>query len=622
MIRVKSWFYLVQSMGLKYVLFRIYFEFKRRTGILKRSFPTNPQFTTWISIDDWRKESRPFFFQSRKDFKKSALSPELKEKARRILNGEVQFFHKEWKKIEQDDWLTNVVTGHRYDNEKHWTEIPDFHPNFGDIKYVWERSRFSFIQTILRYDAHSDKDSSEWVFSQIDSWITYNPINQGPNYRCSQETSLRIFNWTLALYFYRDSPSLTEQRFKKIIFYIYWQMRHVRANIHFSRIAVRNNHAITETLGLYTAGLLFPFFSESTEWKAVGKKWFEEEIIYQIYTDGSYLQFSHNYHRVVIQLLSWAISLAHLHGEKFIDTVYERARASLNLLVHCQDPVSGQLPNYGANDGSLFFNLNESAYRDFRPSLGTLHYLLTSKNLYKTTYEDQLWLGVSKTSIDMEPVECADGTFSFPIGGIFGFRKNNFLFCISCVRYKDRPSQADALHIDVWNNGRNLLVDGGSYLYNTTFDLAKYFFGTESHNTVMIEDYDQMLKGPRFVWFNWSEGISADWKEESTTVVFEGKVKAYGYLGNVLHSRTVAIESEKLKLIVTDQISGASDRLLRQLWHVNPKYQADFTFNTNPSVTKTDSLKYYSPQYGIKEEVIQIEYQTRNNIVTTEISFA
>lgn len=45
------------------------------------------------------------------------------------------------------------------------------------------------------------------------------------------------------------------------------------------------------------------------------------------------------------------------------------------------------------------------------------------------------------------------------------------------------------------------MFDGGSYKYNTTEKLLRYFMGTESHNTIMLEGHDQMLKGDRFIWY-------------------------------------------------------------------------------------------------------------------------
>ena len=97
---------------------------------------------------------------------------------------------------------------------------------------------------------------------------------------------------------------------------------------------------------------------------------------YQIYEDGTYLQFSNNYHRVVVQLLTWAIKVAELNNERFIPIVYQRAEKSLDFLYNSMDLDSGYLPNYGSNDGALFFKLNSIDYRDYRPQLQPLAYIL------------------------------------------------------------------------------------------------------------------------------------------------------------------------------------------------------------------------------------------------------
>lgn len=611
-------------MGIRYVFFRIFYELKRKSGFLKKSYPVKPPFRTWITLSDWKKSPPPFFFSSINDFQKPSMaSPPLIKKAQRILKGEVQFFQGEWKKIEPNDWLTNLSSGYHYDVRKHWTEIPDFDPVYGDIKYVWERSRFSFLQTILRYDAQNGSDSSTWVFNQIESWIDHNPINQGPNYRCSQETSCRLFNWILALYFYKDAESLTQNRWSKILFYIYWQIKHVRENINYSRIIVRNNHAITETLLLYTAGLLFPFFEEASEWKESGKKWFEEEIEYQIFEDGGYLQFSFNYHRVVIQLLTWAIALSEKHKEKWSAVVYERAHASLNLLVNCQDQTSGRLPNYGSNDGSLFFNWNDASFRDFRPALDSLHFLLTGRSLYKHSYEDRVWFGIDRGIMNLKPLTLNNGTQSFPKAGIFTFRKNDLLIFINCVTYKVRPLQADNLHLDLWYKGENLLVDGGSFRYNTDPNTTSYFMGTESHNTVMLGQHDQMHKGPRFIWLNWTRAIQAGWKEEENHIVFEGAIRAFDHLGKLVHHRKVTINEQLNKLTVTDQVTGKHDEVMRQLWHLLPQNKDRIKIEIQTDgASELRTERNYSSTYGVVEPCWQMEVSKRSNSITTEISWA
>ena len=64
-----------------------------------------------------------------------------------------------------------------------------------------------------------------------------------------------------------------------------------------------------------------------------GLKWFEEEIAYQIYQDGTFLQFSMNYHRVVVQLLTLAIPFAEKNNDTFRAVVKKRALSSYSIML-------------------------------------------------------------------------------------------------------------------------------------------------------------------------------------------------------------------------------------------------------------------------------------------------
>ena len=73
-----------------------------------------------------------------------------------------------------------------------------------------------------------------------------------------------------------------------------------------------------------------------------------------------------------------------------------------------------------------------------------------------------------------------------------------------CGTYKDRPHQADMLHVDLWYKGLNVLRDAGSFMYYHEDELWRhYFHSTAAHNTVEIDGQDQMIKGPRFLWYCW-----------------------------------------------------------------------------------------------------------------------
>jgi Heparinase II/III-like protein/Heparinase II/III N-terminus len=619
-----------QNMGTKYVVFRVQYEFKRKTGLLKYEYPTNIKDENYISLDNWRKKAMPFFFSDKKtlSFAKKKNS-KLEEEANNILSGKIPFFSAEFKDLGKDyDWVTNPDSGYKYDAKKHWTEINDFSQEAGDIKFVWEKSRFSYLYTIIRYDYHFETDCSEFVFNEIESWLKANPLNCGPNYKCSQETSLRVFNWVFSLYYYKNSPALTEERFQKIINSVYGQIRHVYSNINFSRIAVRNNHAITETLALYLVGLLMPFFPESNIWKTNGKKWFEEEIDYQIYDDGTFIQFSHNYHRVLIQLLTWGLALAEANNEQFKPSVYEKTKKSLNYLYQCQMLENGHLPNYGANDGALFFKLNDAEYRDYRPQLNALYHFFTKKCLYTegVDNEDVEWFFnyYKKDAFDPQFTLQQQSINQFQIGGIYTIRDEDTFTFVKCASYKDRPSHADNLHIDIWYKGENILIDSGTYKYNTEPQLIKYFSGTKGHNTVMLGDFDQMEKGQRFIWLNWAKSKKAELKEHADYWEFCGEVDGFQHIAkNICHKRTIRKFKNRLFWEIEDFIPHSTDLPMRQLWHITPSVFNAISIKNSDS--KQSNVPYYvseglySSEYGLKRENTMLIFETKDTLLKTTL---
>lgn len=135
---------LLSNMGTRYVSYRVKHEFEKRSGILKKRHPVNPPLKSFITRDEWKKNSPLFAIPEREllTFQKHKTSS-LKSKFEKITNGEICFFSHEWKKLGLDyDWITNPDSGYQYDISKHWSEISDLNPVNGDIKYVWEKSRF------------------------------------------------------------------------------------------------------------------------------------------------------------------------------------------------------------------------------------------------------------------------------------------------------------------------------------------------------------------------------------------------------------------------------------------------------------------------------------------------
>ena len=609
---------LLKNMGPRYVGYRIRLEMEKKMGLLKRKHPINPPLKQFISLEKWKQQTPPFFFEG----KNIPLTPTpqvtLKNRVEAMKNGKYVLFGKMVYDLGVDyDWVTNPQTGYRYDAEKHWSTIADFSEKKGDIKFVWEKSRFAFLTDIIRYDFHYQEDQSEFVFGQIMDFIEKNSINCGPNYRCSQEISLRILNWTLALYYYKDSPNLTEKRFSKIMHIIYWQLHHVYQHIDFSRIAVRNNHALTETLMLYLSGLLFPFLPDTDQWSKDGKRWFNEEVEYQIYPDGTFLQFSMNYHRVVIQLLTWGLRLSSLHGESFPTVVKERAALSLKFLDASTDPVSGKLPNYGNNDGALFFKWVEDDFRVYTSQLNDLRAVLTHS--VTKTQESQAWYGMKDVTVS--PINI-DGVYEFKYGGYYIHQEGTTKTFLRCGSYKDRPSQSDNLHLDIWKDGINYFWDNGTYKYNTNKEMVDYFTGCEGHNTLSLEENNQMLRGGRFIWYYWIKHAKGKMIENLKQMTFEGEIAAFQHIKKgIIHIRKLEKTKFKNQWLITDSISNANRKERSIFWHVNPKVfnRIEIHCKTLDGKTLAPLIeeKWHSSYYGVKEKSMRYHFSGNETLQTT-----
>ena len=646
-MKLKQLINLITSQGLRWTIFRIKYALETKSGLLKNRFPINPKIETFISLEDWRKNAPKFFFESKEDLMKSSSlrhplgmgesEDSLGRKVFNIRQGIFTFFSSTEFNLGKDyDWVTNPDTGFKYDINKHWTEIADLSKEAGDIKYVWEKARFSWLHTLIRYDLQSGEDQSEFVFSEIEDFIDKNPINQGPNYKCSQEISLRTLNWIFALYYYRNSNTLNETLFQKLINNIYWNIHHVYNNIDFSRIAVRNNHAITETMMLYLSNLLFPFIPETQKWSRVGKRYLEEELEFQVFEDGSFLQYSHNYHRVMVQLFTWMIKLSELNNDKLSDIVYTKATKTLEFLLNQQDSITGQLPNYGMNDGALFFPLNSNNYRDFRPQLQALANVLGIE-IYKENFEDSWWYTKGNSLKDNSDSTDSNITsikqneiIKYDVGGFYGFREKETLTTLRCGNYKTRPAQADALNIDIWYNGVNVIFDPGTYKYNTESKYINFYHGTSGHNTISIGNHSQMLKGGRFLWYYWTKAFDVKVKQTEHTFEFEGKIEGFVELGkNIIHCRKVIKYKSINKWKVIDTIKGYEGELpMVQHWNLNECIQIENkeqeiriqALGKDRQVLKKEYQQgWYSEKYGIKEDFDQLVFKTNDRFIETII---
>ncbi len=185
----------------------------------------------------------------------------------------------------------------------------------------------------------------------------------------------------------------------------------------------------------------------------------------------------------------------------------------------------------GAHDGALVLPLNNCDYEDFRPVLQAVTALTCTEtglpgdgprpaNAARANGrpppqkgerrfgpgpwdEDLLWLfgpdslDAPVVSEDRKPFTAIQSGFRTMLG------RDSYAVLRCPTGFRHRPSHADLLHLDLWWRGMNVALDPGTFSYNAPPPWADSFAGTIWHNTVTVDNQDQMQRAGRFLWLPW-----------------------------------------------------------------------------------------------------------------------
>lgn len=582
--------YLIQQ-GPRIALFRARYALSKKTGRLAKRFPayrwSDRPLSYWVRHGvptepaEYRRyrESldRRFFFPPGQP---PSIEPRwltgVVEQADQIRRGKFTYFSADQASLgDPPDWLLNPFTKRRADLH-HWTQRGDFDSQLGDIKYIWEPSRFGWVYTLARaYAATGSEDYPACFWRFFESWCKSNPPQCGPNWQCGQEIALRTMASLWGLQAFWSSPHSTDQRISMFSAFVAASAERIAGNVDFAR-ALRNNHTISEAAGLYTVGVLFPEFEQADRWRAMGKSLLDGECLDQFYADGSYIQHSLNYQRLVLQVYTWVVRLAELNGDSFTANTSSLLDRSVRFLWNVQDEKSGCAPNYGHNDGALVLPLNSCGYLDYRPAIGAMHYALHARRLYDPGPwdEDLQWLFGESSSRpaaqDAGSTDHSPASVQACDGGYYTLRGRESWAMVRCHTYRDRPVQADMLHMDLWWRGLNILRDSGTYRYNCDQPWLDYFQGTSAHNTVVVNGQDQMRRSGHFMWLHWTRSTVRYHQQlaDGEIEYWEGQHESYRRQpGGIIHRRAITRVGDHFWVVI-DDLLGSGSHGLELYWHL------------------------------------------------------
>lgn len=546
---------LIKNMGLRWTVYRAQYEIKKKLGYLEKTYKP----ISLDSVDIGSNINKTVISKTLlKNLSHLAVENsinnhdlgQLRERADKILSLKFKYFSD--KTFEFQGWNYSPKTQKYALKNKHWSKISDLNSEFGDIKWIWELNRFTFSYDLARMYIYTKESIYVKKFWELfDDFVEENPLEIGANYKCSQEMSFRTNAWLFALYHFINHPTSTDERVLNMIKCISHYGNHIYKHINFSVEAVKNNHSISEATTLTVIGNTFDFLPNAERLFNKGNKVLEKEISWQIKNDGTFIQHSHNYHRLVLQNLSWHFVSMFSVNKNISKKILSKTQKSVSYFKNIITET-GEVPNYGMNDGSYIMPLTERNYNDYRPVLQCVNYQLNNSLLFKNENVNEtlnlLNRGVDTSKVKIEEYVPKNFVLNKD-GGYHTISYGKFKIHVKSKTYKERPAQADMNHVDIWYDNQSIFSDAGTYSYNDEDKILNYFNGTASHNTVLINNENQMLKGSRFIWFNWSKS-----KEPIVNEYEDGleiKVELLNY-NEYSHVRKINVNSDKV--VIEDTI--------------------------------------------------------------------
>lgn len=476
---------------------------------------------------------------------------------------------------------------------KHFGSFLDFR-DLGhdiDIKFLWELNRHLWwVPVAQAYAATGEPRYLDAIGRWLGSWLRDCPYPLGANWSSPLEHGIRLINWSViwhliggqrsALFAGAAGSSLLDRWLDAVFLH----MRFVRT--HYSRYTSAGNHRIGEAAGVYVGALTWPVWTECEPWAREAKNIIETETQKQFSPEGVNREQAFCYHRFALEFLLAAISCGSSNGDAFSSAFADRVEAAVGFLAACID-AGGNVPRYGDGDDGQAFSLSWGNGISPAQAIVAIGARLFHRPELTTTEAMDVACAWLAPALAHRPEGASHGAGSRPLPGAYGAGgfailgrhlgdadEIRVLFDVGPLGYNRTAAHghADVLAVTVSACGRELLVDSGTYCYNSAPDLRRHLRSTAAHNTLLVDGENQSPYGGSFLWLR----DVATCIERATSMGGVDTIIAshdgYARLRDpVRHRREVEFRVSEAVLTITDSIEAKEPHPVAVRWHLAPE---------------------------------------------------
>jgi hypothetical protein len=537
------------------------------------------------------------------------------------------------------DWHSDPIHG-KQAPRKPWFKIKYLEfEEVGDSKITWELNRHQHFVTLAKaYCLTEEERFAREIFAEWTHWHKQNPYPIGINWASSLEVGFRSLSWIWTFFLLQECPLFTDELRAQWLAGLRLNARHIETYL--STYFSPNTHLLGEALALFSIGTLFPRLRSASQWGRRGWEILESESAKQVRDDGFYFEQSTHYHVYALDMFLHVRILAGLNGVRVsarFDETVQRMLDALLLLVR-----AGLPPSFGDDDGGRLFDPRRNRVEHmFDPlAVGAILYKRGDfKFIAGSPREETLWLlgqnGLAEFG-SLPSAEPSGASTALPDSGIYLMAEPEsgqqlMIDAGPLGSGNGGHGHADALSIALVRNGRNLLIDPGTFEYVGPTGERDRLRGTGAHNTLQIDVRDQVESTGPFAWRSQPRVKVECWVTGQEFNLFRGSQDGYCRLPSpVTHSRWV-FHRKGLFWLVRDLADGGGSHQLDIAWHLGPTLTPlalkHMVFGDDEGVlalltpddhgwSQSVRCDFWSPVYGYEQRASVISFGTTAELPT------
>ena len=492
----------------------------------------------------------------------TAYEERLHRDALRIAGGELPAFGEWLRPGEAIAWRKDYRHGQETD-QRYFRRVPylDF-ARAGDHKWVWEINRHQHLAVLAQaWALEPNTVYAEALATQLESWLEANRPQRGINWTSALEVAFRALSWIWILHL--AGEALPAGLRKRLLGSLRAHGRHLHANlsIYFSP----NTHLLGEAMALHALGKYLAALPEAASWRVLGGYWMGECLRRQVREDGSYFEQSSYYHIYGFDMFLlhavWSGGGAGVELERMA----EFAAALLG--------ADGRIPLLGDDDGGRLFHPFGAREEFGRGSMAVFAALAgwapgPSEWLDREAACEMAvwWLGGRAAGCWEVRRREMGGSRLFAGAGLAVLRASGVEMTVDAGPFGPGSaghSHADTLSVTVRRDGREVLIDPGTFTYLADPAWRERFRGAAAHNTVTVKGIEQATPGGPFRWVSVPSVRVLEWRSDEA----EDRLLAVCEYGTVRHHRLVWFDKRAPRIWIADWLEGDVPGI-EQYWHL------------------------------------------------------